>query len=77
MSNDRKRIFENEQECCEYEQQIERERVRKEKLKMERQRRLDSINKKYEDLKKEIFEYNSDYGVSLMPYNELLNLFYN
>lgn len=54
MSNDRKGVFETEQECLEYEQRIEQERVRTEKLEMERQNRLDSINKKYEDLQKDI-----------------------
>lgn len=68
MSNDRKRIFKTEQECLEYEQNVEQERIKKEKLEMERQNRLDSISKKYEDLQKEIAEYKSDYGVKQMPY---------
>ena len=53
MSNDRKGIFKTEQECLEYEHRIEQERVKNEKLEMERQSRLNSINKKYENLQKE------------------------
>ena len=49
MSNDRKGIFKTEQECLEYEHRIEQERVKNEKLEIERQSRLNSINKKYED----------------------------
>lgn len=77
ISDDGK-VFPTEQECCEYEQKIEQERVKKEKLEMERQNRLDSINKKYEDLQKEISEYRKDYGVMLegyfTPYLELVNM---
>lgn len=76
ISDDGK-VFNTEYECCEYERKIVQERVEKEKLEMKRQKRLSSINKKYEDLKKEISEYNSDYGVSVMPYKELIKLFYN
>lgn len=62
ISDDGK-VFNTEQECCEHEQRIEQERIKKEKLDMERQNRLDSINKKYEDLQKDIAEYRKDYGV--------------
>lgn len=68
MSNDRKGIFRTEQECLEYEQNVEHKKIKKEKLEMERQNRLNSISKKYEDLQKEIAEYKSDYGVKQMPY---------
>ena len=67
MSNDGK-VFNTEQECCEYEQQIEKNRQRKEKLEMERQNRLDSINKKYEELQNLLSEYERDYGVRQRPY---------
>lgn len=47
---------------------------------MDRQNRLDSINKKYEDLQKEISEYKKDYGTVLegyfTPFRELLNVLY-
>lgn len=80
MSNDGKKIFKTEQECCEYERRIEQEIVKKEKLEMDRQNRLDSINKKYEDLQKDIAEYEKDYGTRLegyfMPLHELLNMLY-
>lgn len=78
MSNDRKGIFKTEKECLEYEQNVEQKRIKKEKLEMERQNRLDSISKKYEDLQKEIAEYKSDYGVKQIPYfapiYELMNM---
>ena len=45
ISNDGK-VFNTEQECCEHEQQIEKNRLRKVQLEMERQNRLDSISKK-------------------------------
>lgn len=67
ISDDGK-VFKIEQECCEYEQRVEAERVKRDKLEMERQNRLDSINKKYEDLQKEILEYEKDYGVKQRPY---------
>lgn len=62
------RVFNTEQECCEYEQQIEKNRLIKEKLEMERQNRLDSINKKYEELQNLLSEYEKDYGVRQRPY---------
>lgn len=71
-------VFNTEQECCEHEQKIEAERVKRDKLEMERQNRLDSINKKYEDLQEEISKYRKDYGVRQMPYfapiYELMNM---
>lgn len=54
ISDDGK-VFNTEQECCEYEQQIVNEK--RKKLKEERQHRLDAINKKYEELKQLIYEY--------------------
>lgn len=68
MSNDKKRIFDTEQECSEYERQIERERVKNEKLEMERQNRLDVINKKYEELQKLVSEFERDYRVRQRTY---------
>ena len=77
VSDDGK-VFNTEQECYEHEQKIEAERVKRDKLKMERQNRLDSINKKYEDLQKEISEYRKDYGTRLegyfTPFQELVNM---
>lgn len=71
-------VFNTEQECCEHEQRIKEEREKREKLEMERQNRLDSINKKYEDLQEEISEYRKDYGVRQIPYfapiYELMNM---
>lgn len=67
LSNDGK-VFNTEQECYEYEQQIEKDRISKEQLEMERQNRLDSIYKKYEELQKLFAEYEKDYGVRQRPY---------
>lgn len=67
ISDDGK-VFNTEQECCEYEQQIEKNRQRKEKLEMDRQNRLDDINKKYEELQNMLSEYVKDYGVRQRPY---------
>lgn len=79
ISDDGK-VFNTEQECCEHEQKIEAERIRRDNLEMERQNRLDSINKKYEDLEKEIAEYRKDYGTRLegyfTPFQELLDMLY-
>lgn len=61
------RVFNTEQECCEHEHKIETERIKRDKLEMDRQNRLDSINKKYEDLQEEISKYRKDYGVRQMP----------
>lgn len=80
MSDDLKGIFRTEQECLEYEKRVKQEIVKKEKLEMERQSRLNSINKKYEDLQKEIAEYRKDYGVRMegyfSPFQELINMLY-
>ena len=67
ISNDGK-VFNTAQECCEHEQQIEKNRLRKEQLEMERQNRLDSISKKYEELQNLLSEYERDYGVRQRPY---------
>ena len=67
ISNDGK-VFNTEQECCEHEQQIEKNRLRKEQLEMERQNRLDSISIKYEELQNLLSEYERDYGVRQRPY---------
>lgn len=79
ISDDGK-VFNTEQECCEHEQKIEQERIRMEKLEMDRQNRLDSINKKYEELQKDISEYRKDYGTRLegyfTPFHEFLDMLY-
>lgn len=83
ISDDGK-VFNTEQECCDYENRIRREREeelkRKEKLEMERQNRFDTINKKYEELQKLIVDYRKDYGVILegyfTPFQELVNMLY-
>ena len=50
----------------------------KERLEEERRKRVDEINKKYEELQKLIFEYEKDFMVRQKPYfapvNELMNM---
>lgn len=75
ISDDGK-VFNTEQECCEYEQNVEQERIKKEKLEMERQNRLDSISKKYEELQNLLSEFERDYGVRpyIVPFYEILDM---
>lgn len=77
ISDDGK-VFNTEQECCEYEQKIESERVKKEKSEKERKDRLATINKKYEELQNLLSEFEKDYGTRLegyfIPFQELLNM---
>lgn len=82
MSNDRKYVFETEQECCEYEnaekRRLEEEKRRKEKLEIERKDRLNIIKKKYEELQSLISEYGREYGttreVYFSPIHEIVNM---
>ena len=53
MSNDRKRVFDTERECCEYEQRIQREQREK----------LQKIKNAYEELEKLVMEYGQLYGL--------------
>ncbi len=67
ISDDGK-IFNTEQECCEYEQQVKQEKAKREKFEMERQNRLKVINKKYEEFQNLLLEFEREYGVKQMPY---------
>ena len=77
ISDDNK-VFNTEQECCEHEQKIRDSKAMKERLEEERRKRVDEINKKYEELQKLIFEYEKDFMVRQKPYfapvNELMNM---
>lgn len=81
ISDDGK-VFNTEQECCEYEnlqkKRLEEEKLKKEKLEMERKDRLNVINKKYEELQRLVSEYGRDYGtnreVYFSPFNEIVNM---
>ena len=77
ISDDGK-VFNTEHECLEHEKGLEEEKCRKEKLEMERKNRLNSINKKYVDLQKDIFEYKKDYGDTgigyISPFEEFAKL---
>lgn len=80
MSNDKKRIFDTERECFEYEQQIEQERIKNERSEAEKREKITIINKKYKELQKLISEYENEYGVRQKPYfapaYELVNMLY-
>lgn len=67
ISDDGK-VFNTEQECCEYEQKIEEEKAKREQLKIGRHNRLDAIDKKYKELQNLLSEYEKDFGVRQMPY---------
>lgn len=80
MSNDKKRVFDTERECCEYEQQIDQERVKKEMFEAKRKEKINVINKKYQELQELISEYEGEYGIRQKPYfapvYELVNMLY-
>lgn len=57
MSNDRKRVFDTEQECCEYEHRIQKEKANK-----EQREKLQKIENTYEELEKLVLEYGQLYG---------------
>lgn len=57
MSNDRKHVFDTEQECYEYEQ-----KVKKEKANREQREKLQKIKSAYEELEKLVLEYGQLYG---------------
>lgn len=67
ISDDGK-VFNTEQECCEYEQRVENQRVNNEQKERERKDRLATINKKYEELLNLLSEFEKDYGVRQRPY---------
>lgn len=62
------KVFNTEQECCEYEQMFEKEQARKEQLEKERKDKMAAINKKYEELQNLLSEFEKDYGVKQRPY---------
>lgn len=79
ISDDGK-VFNTEQECCNYEQKLEDQRIKKEQLEKERENRLNDINKKYKELQELISEFEKDYSVKQKPYfapiYELLDMLY-
>ena len=66
--SDNGKVFNTEQECCEYEQQVENERTKRERLEKARQDTLSDINKKYQELQNLLSEYEKDYGIRQRPY---------
>lgn len=67
ISDDGK-VFNTEQECSEYEQRVEKQRVREKQWEKEHKEMLRIINQKYEELQKLLSEYERDYGVRQRPY---------
>lgn len=67
ISDDGK-VFDTEQVCCEYEQRVENQIVKRKQLEKERQERLSVISKKYEELQNLFSAYEKDYGVRQRPY---------
>ena len=55
ISDDNK-VFNTEQECCEHEQKIRDSKEMEKRLEEERRKRVDEINKKYEELRGVIFD---------------------
>ena len=62
------RVFKTEQECLEYEKKIKQEKANKEKLELERQNELNTINKKYKELQKLLYDFEKKYSVKQKPY---------
>lgn len=77
ISDDNK-VFNTEQECLEYEQNLKNERLKREALEKKRKDRLDAINNKYQELQSLISEFEKDYGVRqrprFAPVYELMNM---
>jgi len=67
ISDDGK-VFNTEQECCEYENLIRQNKENEEKLRAEKQNKLNIINRKYEELQNLLSEFEKDYGVRQRPY---------
>lgn len=77
ISDDNK-VFNTEQECLEYEQNLKNERLKRGMLEKKRKDRLDVINNKYQELQGLIYQFEKDYGVRRKPYfapvYELMNM---
>lgn len=76
ISDDGK-VFNTEQECCEYEQKVERDKVKKEELKKQQEERYKSICEHHNELIEEISSYEKDYNshvFSGLCYNGMLQL---
>lgn len=67
ISDDGK-VFNTEQECCEHEQKIRRNKENEEKFRAEKHNKLKAINMKYEELQNLLSEYEKAYGVRQKPY---------
>lgn len=67
ISDDGK-VFNTEQECCEHEQRVKDQKIKRKQLEKERKDRLGIINKKYDELQNLLSEYEKDYGVRQRPY---------
>lgn len=81
ISDDGK-VFNTEQECCEHEQEIERlkneEKIKRNKLELERQNMCKEISHKYKELDNLVLEYTrkfpTKYPIYFAPLDELLHM---
>lgn len=82
ISDDGK-VFNTEQECCEYEQMIARikieENTKKEKLELDRKRMMEDICQKRKELRELTELYQDKFGVFIneyLPFGEFLKILY-
>lgn len=61
ISDDGK-VFNTEQECCEYEQKIETERVKRDEFVKKKKERYENIQKHHKMLMDEIHDFENDYN---------------
>lgn len=82
ISNDGK-VFDTEQECCEHEQKIEKqkaeEKLQRDRIESERKKMMDEICQKRKELRKLTENYQNKFGVLLgeyLPFGEFLKILY-
>lgn len=68
-------MFFSKQECCDYEQWCEAERIRLKELRAQRLAKLDEINATYNKLKESIFEFKRAFGMNFGGYTIPKELF--
>lgn len=77
ISDDGK-VFNTEQECCEHEQKLKQEIIKREELKLKQKERYDNICKHHNLLMEEINSYIHDYGLTAeRVYDKFGNILYS
>lgn len=61
ISDDNK-VFNSEQECLEHEKVLKEEKIKREKLIAEKNKRKDEVRKAYDDFAAQLKKYSNDYG---------------